>query len=339
LARGFDTRPEWFAQVSEAIIDPDRPIIDPHFHFFTGRGHDFLAGEFLAMIGEGHNIRGAIHVEANADFFARGGAPGEMRFAAEQGAIARDLQKDRARVCDPVAGLIGYIDLRGQAIDDKIDALVEASGGRLKGVRNSAAWDPDPAVLNGHTNPPQGLLEDGLFRRGLRRLTQRGLPYDAYVYFPQLPELVALAEALPDANIVCDHMGGVIGAGPYRGRHTDYFEQWKANIAALARRPNVSIKLGGMAMSAAGFGWHKRDKPLSSIEYAAHYAPWFDHVIEQFGPARCMFESNFPVDGVAIAYPILWNGFKRLAASYSEAEKSALFYDTAARVYRLGSES
>ncbi|MEL3890126.1 amidohydrolase family protein [Ferrovibrio sp. MS7] len=335
MAGKRDDRREWFAQVQETAIDPDRPIIDPHFHFFTGRGHEFLAADFLTMVDTGHNIRGAIHMEANADFFIQGGAPGEMRFATEQGARMRELQQGRPRICDPVAGVIGYTDLRSTNLDAEIDALIEASGGRLCGIRNSAAWHPDPGLLNGHTNPPEGLLADSAFRRGLKRLAERGLAFDTYVYFPRLSEIADLARAVPEAAIVCNHMGGVIGVGPYKGRHAEYFEEWKSNIALVAQCPNLCIKLGGMAMSPVGFGWHKRDRPLDSMEYATHYEAWFDHVITQFGPSRCMFESNFPVDGVAIAYPVLWNGFKRLTIAYSETEKNALFHDTAKRVYRL----
>jgi predicted TIM-barrel fold metal-dependent hydrolase len=58
-------------------------------------------------------------------------------------------------------------------------------------------------------------------------------------------------------------------------------------------------------------------------------------ITTRFGPDRCMFESNFPVDKASVSYPVLWNTFKRIAEGYSEAEKDAMFHDTAARVYRL----
>ena len=65
--------------------------------------------------------------------------------------------------------------------------------------------------------------------------------------------------------------------------------------------------------------------------------PYYDYTIEKFGAERCMFESNFPVDKVTCSYNVLWNSFKRFTASYSADEKSKLFHDTAARVYRLAS--
>jgi predicted TIM-barrel fold metal-dependent hydrolase len=63
--------------------------------------------------------------------------------------------------------------------------------------------------------------------------------------------------------------------------------------------------------------------------------PYYEHTIEQFGPERCMFESNFPVDMVTCSYNVLWNSFKRLTADYSATEKANLFHDTATRIYRL----
>jgi predicted TIM-barrel fold metal-dependent hydrolase len=325
----------WLRQVVEEAIDPERPIVDPHFHFFTGRGTDYLAEDFLGEVDQGHRVVAAIHVEANADFFAHGGATGEMRFATKQGSEILRLRRERAERPEPAIYTVGYADLRRDGLADELDALDEASGGRLRGIRNSSAWDPHPTVHNGHPTPPARLRADESFRRGLRALAARGLTFDAYCFFPQLRELVDLARAAPEARIVCDHLGGIIGVGHYKGRHAEFFDQWRADLQELARCPNVVLKLGGMAMSASGFGWHKRERPLTSDEYAAHYAPWFHTAIDAFGPARCMFESNFPVDGVSLSYGVLWNGFKKIAAGYSPEEKSALFCATAATAYRL----
>jgi predicted TIM-barrel fold metal-dependent hydrolase len=94
-------------------------------------------------------------------------------------------------------------------------------------------------------------------------------------------------------------------------------------------------KLGGLVMPVNGFGWQHRPKPPSSQELMERTRRYYEHTIGLFGVERCMFESNFPVDKVACSYNVLWNSFKRLAASYSAVEKAALFHDTAARVYRI----
>ena len=78
-----------------------------------------------------------------------------------------------------------------------------------------------------------------------------------------------------------------------------------------------------------------RNKPIGSEELAEAMAPLLTYCIEQFGPNRCMFESNFPVDKVSYSYNVMYNAFKRLSKGYSAAERAAMFHDTATRVYRL----
>ncbi|MXY55479.1 MAG: amidohydrolase, partial [Gammaproteobacteria bacterium] len=107
------------------------------------------------------------------------------------------------------------------------------------------------------------------------------------------------------------------------------------DMASIAECPNVVAKLGGLAMPDNGFGWDKRDMPPTADEFVEAQRPYYQHTIECFGPDRCMFESNFPVDKLSISYHVMWNGMKKIAADFSEDEKHAMFYGTAARVYRL----
>src|SRR5712671_7461136 len=99
--------------------------------------------------------------------------------------------------------------------------------------------------------------------------------------------------------------------------------------------PDVYLKLGGLGMPRLGFDWHTRQKPIGSAELAEAMAPLLTYCIEQFGPNRCMFESNFPVDKVSFSYNVLYNAFKRLSKGYSATERAAMFHDTALRVYRI----
>ncbi|PON16790.1 hypothetical protein C2W62_16595 [Candidatus Entotheonella serta] len=195
------------------------------------------------------------------------------------------------------------------------------------------SWKADRTASGGHhPSAPLGLSS----RQGFDVLQRLGLSFDAWLYSPQLPELTALARAFPDATIVLDHVGGVLGIGPYADKRDEIFEVWKGSMADLASCPNVVVKLGGLAMSMCGFGWHRRDQPPSSAELAAAMTPYYRHCIEQFGVHRCMFESNFPVDKVSCSYTLLWNAFKRVAQGLSADEKATLFHDTAARIYRVG---
>ena len=140
---------------------------------------------------------------------------------------------------------------------------------------------------------------------------------------------------MPDTTLVLDHFGTPLGVGQYAGKRDEIFAQWKLDIAEIARCSNVVAKLGGLAMPDNGFLWDKRDRPASSDELLAAQREYYLHTIECFGPERCMFESNFPVDRRSIAYRVLWNAFKKLVAGFSETEKHAMFYATAARIYRL----
>jgi predicted TIM-barrel fold metal-dependent hydrolase len=132
-----------------------------------------------------------------------------------------------------------------------------------------------------------------------------------------------------------NHIGGLLRVGPYANRDDEVLATWRRGIAAVAACPNVSVKLGGIGMPRTGFDWHARSTPIGSEELAASMAPFMAYCIEQFGPNRCMFESNFPVDKVSFSYNVMYNAFKRLSKGYSAPERAAMFHDTAARVYRI----
>ncbi|MCX7063699.1 MAG: amidohydrolase family protein [Proteobacteria bacterium] len=201
--------------------------------------------------------------------------------------------------------------------------------------RHAVGWDAADSVRNSHTNPTQGLLLDSTFRKGFAELGKRGLSFDAWLYHPQIPQLTDLARAFPGTTIILDHFGGPLGVGPYEGKRAEIFVYWKEAIRDLAACPNVVAKLGGIAMPINGFGFHKRERPATSAELVAATGDYYRHAIDCFGPQRCMFESNFPVDKASCSYRTLWNSFKKIAAGASASEKAALFHNTAARVYRL----
>jgi predicted TIM-barrel fold metal-dependent hydrolase len=222
-------------------------------------------------------------------------------------------------------------------VNDVLSAHISAGNGRLRGIRHACGWDASDDVRSSHTNPPEGLLLQEGFREGFALLDKNGLSFDAWLYHTQIPQLTDLARAFPDTTIILDHVGGPLGIGPYTGKREEIFRQWEDAIAELAQCPNVSVKLGGLAMKICGFGWHNRHKPPTSDELADAIAPYYHFCIDHFGVERCMFESNFPVDKLSVSYGVLWNAFKKIARGYSDSERAALFYDTAARIYQLPS--
>jgi predicted TIM-barrel fold metal-dependent hydrolase len=334
------TNAAWLDQVQEDVIEPDLPICDPHHHLWGVRKGAieprFLIEELSAETNSGHRIVSTVFIEAKAMFRADGPeemkSVGEIEFANGVAAMAASGLYGPTRAC---AALIGMTDFDGGArAGEVLDAMVEAAPHRFRGIRHSATWDPDPVVRGHRANPPHRMM-DPKYREGVAELGKRGLVYEAWCFHPQLPELVDLARSLPDSDIVLDHIGGVLGIAAYAGKRKEIMEEWRRSIADLAACPNVSIKLGGIGMDTAGWGWHERPKPPTSDELAEAARPYYEFCIEKFGPDRAMFESNFPVDKVSTSYRVLWNAFKKVARNYSPSEKAKLFHDTATRVYKI----
>jgi predicted TIM-barrel fold metal-dependent hydrolase len=320
----------------EEVLLPDLPIVDAHHHLWLRGGHRYLIEEFAADLASGHKVEATIAVECSEMYRQRGPerlrCVGEAEFIAGMAAMSESGHFGDTRIC---AAFVGGADLSlGAEVDEVLEALTVASGGRLRGVRGAVPWDADPSInAGGRAHAPQGMLLDPRFRQGVARLAARGLVYDAWQYHPQLPEVCSLADAFPALPIVVNHCGAPMGIGPYRREST--FPVWKALVADLAKRPNTIMKLGGMARRRCGFDFEDRAVKPDSHELAEAWRPYMETCIELFGPSRCMFESNFPPDGVAGSYRTLWNAFKRISMPYSDEERAALFNGTAKRVYRL----
>ena len=334
----FGVDEAWLDQYSEEIIDPDLPIVDPHHHLWD-RGSRYLFDEFRNDIETGHRIEATIFVQCDAMYRASGDpnfAPlGETEFVNGVAAMSASGGYGPARVC---AGIVGYADLQlGAKVDAVLEAHLRAAGDRFRGVRGRSVWDADPTIKGSSRDFPKGLLLDAAFREGYARLSAYGLAFDSWLFHPQIPELADLAEKFPDTSVILDHIGAPLAVGVYAGKQKEVFAHWRRNMTELARRPNVMVKLGGLAMHLFGFDLDSahRPKPASSAELADLWRPYIETCIELFGANRCMFESNFPVDKRGISYPVLWNTFKRLSMGASAAEKAALFKETACRAYRL----
>ena len=135
--------------------------------------------------------------------------------------------------------------------------------------------------------------------------------------------------------MVLDHFGSPVGVGPYESKRAEIFAEWKLGIAEIAACDNVVAKIGGMAMPPNGFGWHVRATPATSDELVSAQRDYYLHAIDCFGPHRCMFESNFPVDKMSLSYHVYWNAMKKISVEFSESDKDMLFRGTATRVYGL----
>ena len=337
--RAKETASDWLALTDEDVLEPDLPIIDPHHHLWDFKRSRYLLDEILADIGSGHNVRQTVFIECTACWRPKGVGDeamrpvGEIEFVNGIAAMSASGGYGDARVA---AGIVGFADLGlGGAVEDVLAAMDAAGGGRFRGVRHSISFDEAAEVHNSHVGAPPDLYRSSAFQEGYRTLGAMGFSFEAWMYHPQMGELAWLLETCPDTPTVLNHVGGPLGVGPYAGRRDAVFADWKAGIEAVAKAGNAYVKLGGLGMPINGFGFQGMERPPSSQELADAWRPYIDVCVEAFGPERCMFESNFPVDKVSGSYKTYWNAFKRLANGASDAEKAALFHDSAKDFYKL----
>ena len=348
------------SNLDEEAIDPDLPIVDPHHHMWfipnpsatiTGTAESLLSralssayklrprylfDELLSDLTSGHNIRATVFNDAHTMYRSTGPdamkSVGEVEFVNGVAAMAASGMFGDVKVC---AGIVGSVDLRiGDAAGDVLLAHIQAGGGRYRGVRAFVLYDSDSNILGPGVGSPKVLL-DPEFRRGFQCLHRLGLSFDAMLLEPQLPDLVDLARSFPQTQIVLNHLGSPVGVGQYTGVRSERYSFWRKSMRTLAECDNVAVKLGGFVNPFGGFKYVMADPPATSAELAEEWRPAIDYCIDAFGPDRCMFESNFPIDASVGTYRRVWNAFKRVVAGASEDEKRWLFSETACRAYRI----
>jgi len=245
---------EWLDQVIEDVIDPDLEIIDPHHHLWpAGQGlpyqRDDLHRDVNGHVGRGaHKVIKTVFMECGSAYDRS--APEHLRSLGETRYIADQALSDPEPL---MAGIVGHVDLRRDDLDDLLDRHTEAGRGLFRGVRDalSRAEHPDAMMIPGRA--PRDLYLDPDFRRGVRRLGERGLTYDSWHYHHQNREFLDLARATPGTTMVLDHFGTPIGVGPYASQREEIFARWKTDIADIAALPNTVAKIGGLAMPDNGF--------------------------------------------------------------------------------------
>lgn len=339
----------------EAILEPELPIIDPHHHLWDASmapapgvtvhpfeavfnlSRRYLFDELRADVTSGHNVIATVFVECRAMYgtdLPQALQPvGETQFVNGVAAMSASGIYGGLRACAGIVGCTNFA--QGDAVCEVLEAHIAAGGNRFRGIRQSAYYDADASVLGPLARNVAGLYTSDAFRAGFRHLASYGLSFDAWLLEPQLPDLIDLARRFPETTIILDHVGTPLGLASYAGRQHERFPVWRQRMQELARLSNVHVKLGGLAMPFCNFPSFMSEPVATSKQLADHWRPYIETTIELFGPNRCMFESNFPVDKGSCSYAVLWNALKHIAAHYSPDEKTALFSGTAARVYRL----
>lgn len=301
--------------MAEQIINPDLPICDAHHHLWDRPGDRYLVEEFLRDTGGGHRIVKSVFIGCKTMYCQDG--PLEMQAIGETEFIERITAPTQSGKTKVAAGIVSFADLGlGAAATPVLEAHIAAGKGRFRGIRTNK-WLGNPKWLE-----------------GFACLEKLGLSFDSW-QTGSLTEVAALAKAFPNTTIIVNHIGWAFGIGPLGDKRDEVFSEWRLDLKTLAGYPNVLMKLGGLGMGIYGFGWAAREAKPDSIGIAKAIAPCFLECIEKFGTGRCIFESNFPVDRVSYSYAVMWNAFKRVVKDFSKSEQSALFYDNAARAYRL----
>ena len=319
-----DAKVRWLAQETpETVLDPELPIIDPHHHLWRipSPWGTYDLDDLWADTGSGHNVEQTVFIDARSGY--RQDGPEHLKPIGESAFIATVAEQSAKATGKATIGAIishAYMKL-GAAVEEVLVGHLEAGRGLFRGIRSGFPQDLDTRFLE-----------------SFDVLARLDLTFDNFSFdYTRLPDLAKLANAYPGISIIVNHLGGKID--PFAT--ADEFANWRQCIDAIARCPNAVMKVGG-AQQAAGsweppFHMHRRERPIGSEELCELLYRYYIHAIEAFGPDRCMFESNFPVDKECVSYRTLWNAFKRIArrAGLSESEKVSIFGGTAARVYRV----
>ena len=352
--KGGDALRQWVDATREDALDPGQPIIDPHHHLWDRRPRPALADRQRSHLryliddlmedtrGGGHDVFDTVFVECvsmygedETDLLR---PVGETAFVQGVAAVAASgIYGEGVRAC---GGIVSFADLTGgAAVSEVLSAHIQA-GANFRGIRHAHGWHESDEIRNSHhpTRDIAGLLGKADFREGFAELEKLGLSFDCWGYHTQLTEVADLARAFPGVTIVLNHCGGPMAIGPYAGqRETTVWDVWLAGVTEVAACENVVVKVGGCGMPTYGFGFEDGGQAPGSQALADAWRAYLVRLIELFGPSRCMFESNFPVDKVSCGYTNLWNAFKRIAddLGLAGAERNDLFYGTAARAYRI----
>ena len=322
----------------EEVLEPELPIVDSHHHLWPpGYWIPYDLAALETDLGRGHCVDATVFVECMTSFRPEGTDDALRPLGETEFVVAAAPAAGIASGTTVAAAVVGWADLLARPADvaRTLDGHLKVGQDRFRGVRFNVVWH-DLHSSTGHSGRqtfPHMLLDDR-YRAALREIAGRGLTYDVWLYHPQLGELADTLDAVADLTFVVNHLGGPVPDEPTPASRAAVFDDWRRGLQEVARRPNVVLKVGGVGMPVYGFGFQNGRRPTSR-ELAEAWKPYVEVAVETFGPERCMFESNFPVDKQSFSYDALWNAFKLLTTGFSERERSLLFAGTARRVYGL----
>jgi predicted TIM-barrel fold metal-dependent hydrolase len=273
------------------------PMVSRIFGPYEAIRRDYSVEEFAAEA-RPYGVVASVYVQVNV---APGDEVWEVEWAAGEGR--------RAHLIDAV---VGFADLAAPDVGDVLDR--QRASSPLRGVRYQLHWHENPKYR--FATAPDVMLQPS-WQRGLRLVGARGLHFELQVFPGQYANALSLIDAHPDTTFVLLH------CGMPEDMSVTGMTAWRAGLRRLAERPNVLVKL-----SALGTFEHRCD--------ADSWRPIIQRTVDTFGPGRCMFGSNFPVEKLWTDYGSLLCAVRSALDVYTQEEQAAVLYDTAARLYRIG---
>jgi L-fuconolactonase len=332
----YPTEKDWLASTTEAPVDGSEEIVDPHHHLWDRPDGVYMVPDLHMDTGAGHNVTQTVFVECGSAYLADG--PESMRPVGETSFVAACAGESADAGGARISGIVSMADLQlGEAVEKVLEEHERRGQGLFRGIRQASAFDKSPGVRRSHARPPDGLLGLDDFRRGFTKLGEMGYSFDAWLFHPQIDELVDLVRAHPKTPVVLDHLGGPLAIGPYEGKREEVRAHVRGALERLAAHDQVVLKVGGIGMTIFDRSLRHLPSAPTSDYMLSLWGEDLAHAIDTFGPSRCMFESNFPVDKQGCGYTVLWNTFQKAcdAQGYTPAERADLFAGTARRFYRL----
>lgn len=274
-------------------------IIDTHHHFWN-----YNPVDFDWIDDEMASIRKNFLPKDLKETLLETGVQGVVSVQARQSLEETDWLLEMGEEHDVIKGIVGWLPLAAENIQQVLEQY--SANQWLKGVRHVVQGESDPAFILGKE-----------FNRGISQLKNDGLVYDILILEHQLPNTIRFVDQHPEQQFIVDHI-----AKP-KIKHNET-EPWARNLKALARRENVSCKISGLVTEADYHGWTKEQ-----------LQPYFDVVLEAFGPSRLMYGSDWPVCLVATSYSDWLNLVRDMLSDLSPDEQEQIFSRNAKHFYHL----
>lgn len=302
-------------------MDAPLPIVDAHHHLWQLSGgplyypwlqdpepHEFFLGEYGSLKRDylppdyrrdahGHGVVKTIHVEA------------ECR-RDQQVAETRWLTHVNARYGMPNA-VVAHAWFHTPDAEEVLAQQREFP--LVRGIRSKPATSRQPGAS---VAGAAGSMQDPNWLSGLRLLRKFDLSWDLRVPTWHLEEAAQVVGANPDIPVVLNHTGFAWD------RSETGLAVWRRGMKALAGFEQVCCKLSCLCLPS--YPWDYENNRRVVLE-----------AIDIFGIERCMFASNFPVDGLRVTFDRMFREFARMTRGLSKADRAKLFHDNAIRFYRL----